>query len=152
MGFPKHQDPIYIPLQPENEEGDQMAHHRPRSRSASLTKHLAWISLLLLITISLFAIGTIHGRGLLNRLFLRKSTDVKEELSKSCVDPPIRREWRSLASSEKLHYLNSVQCLRQMPSRLGPNLTVYDDFPHIHNAHGMYGTNISSALHQCSLY
>ena len=147
MGFSKNQHPVYIPLQPESEEDDQTAYRGPIPRSVSFLIRFTWITLLLLISSLIVLVGTVRGRSLLGRAFSEKSTDVGKEVPNSCVDPPIRREWRSLASSEKFHYLESVQCLRQMPSRLGPKLTVYDDFPHIHNIHGVYGMNISPTRH-----
>ena len=55
-----------------------------------------------------------------------------------CKDPTIRREWRSLARSEKTEYIKAVNCLRALPSRLGFNQTLYDDFPLIHSQNGNY--------------
>ena len=57
--------------------------------------------------------------------------------SKSCTEPRIRREWRSLSKAEKSNYLSAVKCLAETPSRLRSNGTVYDDFPwaHSHVAH-----------------
>lgn len=50
----------------------------------------------------------------------------------ACKKPAVRREWRSLSRSEKLEYIQAVQCLRSKPSRLGLGHTLYDDFPYVH--------------------
>lgn len=55
-----------------------------------------------------------------------------------CRHPTIRREWRNLNRSEKIEYITAVSCLRALPSRLGLNQTLYDDFPLIHSHNGNY--------------
>lgn len=50
----------------------------------------------------------------------------------SCENPVVRHEWRSLSKKEKGAYLQAVLCLRTIPSRLGLNQTLYDDFPYLH--------------------
>jgi hypothetical protein len=54
----------------------------------------------------------------------------------TCKSPKIRREWRSLSMREKHNYLDAVQCLAHTPSGFAPNMTLYDDFPHIHDTIG----------------
>ena len=56
--------------------------------------------------------------------------------STACTDPVIRREWRNLSEAEKSDYIAAVQCLRNSPSRLGLNQTLYDDFPYVHSRNG----------------
>lgn len=56
----------------------------------------------------------------------------------ACANPSIRREWRSLGQSDQLQYIAAVQCLRDKPSQLGLNQTLYDDFPWIHSRIGNY--------------
>ena len=58
--------------------------------------------------------------------------------SQACPNPPTRREWRSLSRDEKKDYLVAVQCLRETPSRLGLNQSLYDDFPWVHIRVGGY--------------
>ena len=58
--------------------------------------------------------------------------------SPACPNPPTRREWRSLSRDEKQDYLLAVQCLRETPSRLGLNQSLYDDFPYVHIRVGGY--------------
>ena len=147
MGSWKDETRSDIPLQPVDEEIDMSGPPAPKSRCTSVLKWISWMILILLVSMVLLTSGGGGVRGLLHRMSHRKGIDFKKEISTSCVNPPIRREWRSLAAGEKLHYLESVQCLRQLPSRLVPGLAVYDDFPHIHEVHGMYGMK---ATLQCS--
>lgn len=56
--------------------------------------------------------------------------------STTCTSPVIRREWRDLTDAEKGNYIGAVQCLRNSPSRLGLNQTLYDDFPYVHSRNG----------------
>lgn len=58
---------------------------------------------------------------------------------KPCRHPTIRHEWRSLSREEKSAYLDAVKCLRTVPSRLGLNHTLYDDFPYFHSRTGESG-------------
>ena len=58
---------------------------------------------------------------------------------KPCRYPTIRHEWRSLSREEKSAYLDAVKCLRTLPSRLGLNHTLYDDFPYFHSQTGESG-------------
>ena len=63
---------------------------------------------------------------------------------KPCRYPTIRHEWRSLSREEKSAYLDAVKCLRTIPSRLGLNHTLYDDFPYFHSRTGESGAFSSS--------
>ena len=55
-----------------------------------------------------------------------------------CKEPPIRREWRSLALSEKTVFTQAVNCLSTKPSRWGGNGTLYDDFALLHGTIGSW--------------
>ena len=68
-------------------------------------------------------------------LVIRK-IDSKSLVFSTCTDPAIRREWRDLKDAEKSSYIAAVQCLRNSPSRLGLNQTLYDDFPYVHSRTG----------------
>jgi hypothetical protein len=61
--------------------------------------------------------------------------------SSTTVHEPVttRREWRTLTKLQKHEYIAAVRCLKIMPSRLGLNHTLYDDFPYIHFHVGEYG-------------
>ena len=59
--------------------------------------------------------------------------------SRLCKDVSIRREWRTLSKVEKKDYIDSVQCLRETPSMLGLNQSLYDDFPWAHRRAGEAG-------------
>lgn len=71
---------------------------------------------------------------------------VSLSLVSDCLEPSLRREWRSLNTLEKQEYLQSVQCLREKPSRFGRNQSLYDDFPWTHITTGASGACAYSAL------
>ncbi|KAG8670411.1 hypothetical protein FPOAC2_09773 [Fusarium poae] len=52
---------------------------------------------------------------------------------KSCENPTKRVEWRQLDQSTRQQYIDAVLCLATIPSRLGLNSTLYNDFPHVHS-------------------
>jgi hypothetical protein len=68
---------------------------------------------------------------------LNRHTSPKQ-MQTACKNPAIRREWRSLSMKEKHEYLEAVQCLAHTPSKFTPNLTLYDDFPHVHDTTGAF--------------
>lgn len=59
----------------------------------------------------------------------------KVEVS-ACSEPSIRHEWRSLSKNEKLEYIAAVQCLSSLPSKLGLDQSLHQDFPYIHSLMG----------------
>ena len=64
------------------------------------------------------------------------TNNTKSWASTACTDAIIRREWRNLSDAEKGDYIAAVQCLRNSPSRLGLNQSLYDDFPYVHSRNG----------------
>ena len=68
----------------------------------------------------------------------------------SCESPALRREWRSLSREEKGNYIESVKCLKERPSFLDLNQSLYDDFPWIHKHVGEYCTVIPRP--SCSVF
>ena len=50
----------------------------------------------------------------------------------------MRREWRSFTSDEKMEYVAAVKCLATIPSSIGLNGTLYDDFSWLHRNIGQY--------------
>lgn len=58
--------------------------------------------------------------------------------SKTCKEPPIRREWRSLTLSERTDFFQAVNCLSTKPSHWGLNGTLYDDFALLHGRIGSW--------------
>lgn len=56
----------------------------------------------------------------------------------ACEHPPDRREWRDLGEKQKQNYLDAVLCLKETPSRLNMNQSLYDDFPWVHALVGEY--------------
>ena len=76
-----------------------------------------------LMAIVCFVLGYVLGKGLSSHISPAVST---------CTNPITRHEWRTLSVTEKDDYIAAVQCLRDRPSRLGLNQTLYDDFPWLH--------------------
>jgi len=64
--------------------------------------------------------------------------------ARPCESLAVRLEWRDLNREEKREYLRAVSCLRERPSRLGLNQTLYDDFPYFHTWSGEDGKPRSS--------
>jgi len=58
---------------------------------------------------------------------------------RSCQSPALRQEWRSFSTDEQYDYINAAQCLRSIPSRLHDGMSIYDDFPFLHDVVGDYG-------------
>ena len=110
---------------------------------------LVW-SFVLLVTI--VAIATVSVTSIHNRAGKQEENIVAEDeinplnqnsrntTSALEVDVvcPLRREWRSLSTTEQKDYITSVRCLLDKPSILGPNCTRYDDWPYIHSHVGYY--------------
>ncbi|KAK6596644.1 hypothetical protein H4I96_09296 [Botrytis cinerea] len=61
--------------------------------------------------------------------------------SLSCRNPIVRREWRTLGTTERQIYLKAVQCLWEQPSRIGLNHSLYEDFPWVHSRMGNFSHN-----------
>lgn len=56
----------------------------------------------------------------------------------ACRNPSDRQEWRDLSKDQKQNYLDAVLCLKETPSRLNMNQSLYDDFPWVHALIGEY--------------
>jgi hypothetical protein len=56
-----------------------------------------------------------------------------------CTEPVLRREWRQLARSEQVEYIKAVQCLNRLPSKMGSQGRLSDDFPWSHRLNEHYG-------------
>ena len=94
-----------------------------------------------IVTITL-ATGFIAGFFMERRgmVYLTEAISSTHSSHTLCHNPDTRREWRSLSLDQKHEYLEAVQCLRHIPSALNPNMSLYDDFPYLHNTIGDYGT------------
>ncbi len=71
-----------------------------------------------------------------------QSITVYEQPKKTCKEPRIRREWRSLSNTEKATYIAAAKCLTLIPSSSGTNRTVHDEFSYVHSKTGKY-SNLS---------
>jgi len=58
----------------------------------------------------------------------------KRQESQNCTSPSLRQEWSSVSQETRDSYISAVLCLSKTPSRIGLSTTLYDDFPHVHNA------------------
>ena len=83
---------------------------------------------LLLTGVVCFFIGL--AAGLLPVLSTREG--LQQNTQVACQSPSVRREWRTLSDNEKGDYVRAVWCLKTIPSRVGANWTLYDDFPWVH--------------------
>ncbi|KAK6814605.1 Tyrosinase ustQ [Aspergillus parasiticus] len=63
-----------------------------------------------------------------------------------CKNPAVRREWRSLTTSEKQNFTQAVICLASIPSTWQPNGTIYDDFAILHGGIGSWCHRSASFL------
>lgn len=91
------------------------------------------------IAFVLFIIGFASGAYLKDISIRRLNTYTPS--SAVCKNPPLRREWRSLDRAEKHDYIEAVKCLKTVPSQVGENQTLYDDFPWVHMHYGEYCTS-----------
>ncbi|KAI4763195.1 hypothetical protein E4T52_04759 [Aureobasidium sp. EXF-3400] len=55
-----------------------------------------------------------------------------------CKNLHVCREWRSLSTPEKDHYIQAVRCLLSKSSITRPNGVLYDDYPYTHARVGGY--------------
>jgi tyrosinase len=51
----------------------------------------------------------------------------------------MRHEWRNLSREQQHDYINAAQCLQHTPSKLHTGMSLYDDFPFLHDVVGDYG-------------
>jgi hypothetical protein len=80
-----------------------------------------------------------------NTLILSRKFDLTVMLGRH---PPRRREWRSLGEKEQEDLITAIQCLTQMPSRLGLPTTRYNDFVYVHVEIYTAGKKYRGTYHQ----
>lgn len=66
-----------------------------------------------------------------------------------CTNPPTRREWRSLSTSEKDKYISAVRCLLSQPSKLRADGSLYNDFPYLHSQIGSFCKSLGFLYDRC---
>lgn len=111
----------------DNERDEKNAQHMVDSAH---NLRVSRLSLVLCTALLCIALGFGGGFVVIQKI------DIKSLTSTACTDPVIRREWRDLSDVEKGDYIAAVQCMRNSPSRLGLNQTLYDDFPYVHSRNG----------------
>jgi hypothetical protein len=57
-------------------------------------------------------------------------------LQHQCSKPSLRREWRTLSSTEQQDYVRAAQCFSSLPNPYGSNGTLYDEFSRVHRDTG----------------
>lgn len=67
--------------------------------------------------------------------------------ARRCVNPTVRREWRSLTSEERTEFTRAFNCLSKVPSVWGRNGTIYDDFAALHGGIGSWCMYPSKHVH-----
>ncbi len=95
---------------------------------------------LFFILLSLICLAMGFTSGILLNRQITSATSLKFTAASFCNDSQFRREWRSLGHCEKHKHIQAVQCLKKVPSRLGQNQSLYDDFPYVHFRIGGYCT------------
>jgi tyrosinase len=101
--------------------------NRQRHKHKSSTFWMRILYLALLPTIFL------AGWSLWQNKILHRPQSVKYS---ECSNPPQRKEWRELEDREKTEYTRAILCLSTVPSKLGINGTMYDDFALLHQEDG----------------
>lgn len=102
-------------------------HHDSIKQQPKIMVKLRVIVVSMLIIVSCFAAGWTAG------VFI----EIPKAQSR-CQNPRIRREWRSLSTSEKAAYIQAVRCLLLQPSITRPSGVLYDDYPYTHARVGGY--------------
>ena len=100
---------------------------------ASNERWWKWLSFAFIscfIIFSCLIIGLAGGRYATS--WQSAENELQSKHTTACKQPALRKEWRSLDKVEKLNYTKAVQCLKSIPSHLGLNQTLYDDFPWVH--------------------
>ncbi|KAL2060132.1 hypothetical protein VTL71DRAFT_9954 [Oculimacula yallundae] len=128
--YPRSNQTRYSSLR--SEEDQEKPTTRPRTSGlAACTGRQLLLALLVSVT-AITAILTVH------KAFFKPHA--------GCANPQIRKEWRTLSTSEKLSYISSVKFLQNLPSQLDTGGSRYDDFPYIHPAKGYHSHEKASFL------
>lgn len=118
----------------------QLRHQKSHRRSF-------WRKNLLILFLALFLAFVIGLRYLIvfQDQARSKSVPNRETTAQACKRLRVRREWRSMASSEKAEYIAAVQCLRTRPASMAQG-SLYDDFPYVHKRFGSYSHKSAAFL------
>jgi len=107
-------------------EMEKLPAHTERNRRRSTTINVLFIIVIILLATVALAYLQLHDH-------------ITSPASVSCQNPSLRQEWRSFSIEEQYDYINAAQCLRDIPSRLHNGMSLYDDFPFLHDVVGDYG-------------
>lgn len=133
------------PSSPSISDGDEQDSvkpnfQNPERRSRKLLLSLSLCTLIFTCLVLGFTSGTYLSA------IQKPSIHGAVKLSNTCKHPVLRREWRSLSRAEKRDYIQSVKCLRTLPSQLQLNQTLYDDFSWVHMHLGEYSHDAAPFL------
>ncbi len=96
-------------------------------------KSWIWIFFAMCIVVVIFlAIGTL--------IYLQRHNRIVSSTLETCKDPKLRQEWRTMSMEQQHDYIKAALCLRYTPSRLHSEMSLYEDFPFLHDVIGDYGT------------
>ena len=124
----------YAPVVDLDVDDEKNVENRKHIANSVTKSHFLRLSLVLWTALLCIVVLGFSGGFLLKQKI--DTDDTKFWTSIACTDPIIRREWRNLSDAEKSDYIAAIQCLRNSPSRLGLNQTLYDDFPYVHSRNG----------------
>lgn len=131
MSWFSHENEQYIPVHTAEEEAGK----DPVTTSNGY-ENKARRSTVVIFTIGLaFLILLVAGAS----SYLRLQSHNRDISTTSCLAPTIRHEWRSLIIQQQYDYINAALCLRSTPSRLHSGMSLYEDFPFLHDVVGDYG-------------
>ena len=116
-------------------------HQQPYQEHSKIKINFFWMLTLAFITcLSIVSICTLL---VVHVLWRNSSTCTAPAARVSCLQPTIRREWRTLSTSDKQDYIVAVQCLGTKASKIRDNGTLYDDFPWVHKLAAPDGMSIA---------
>jgi hypothetical protein len=134
--------PSYTPISGADYHDEETKAGEPRPQSLALyhpkSSRLSTWGWILVITV-LAGLSATWTLVIVKTTTIKTCSSPKEETSngqaaRPCLQPSIRREWRTLARADRNAYIAAVQCLATKPSKLYANGSLYDDFPRTHQA------------------
>lgn len=122
---------------PETKRGIEIGHIGGLRCLSTRKVALGGLACVLLFIFLALVVGSIVSLPSLRPNFVIKTAT---ESTSRCQNPKVRKEWRTLSTRQKKEYISAVRCLQHVPSRLHAGLSLYDDFPFLHDVVGDYGT------------
>ncbi|KAI0521558.1 putative tyrosinase [Xylaria bambusicola] len=125
----------------EYERGDDQASTEPLLQTNESEGTTAWSSVSSIVRTFAF-----FGLFIILSISIYMVENLEDSLSDLiCIEPAVRREWRTLRRADRLEYLRAVKCLSSIPSAVC-NGTLHDEFSYIHRRVGEYSHEAASFL------